>query len=94
MFKKERDLAERSRTLLKNKEARNLRNEVMTQFNIADDLFLGSTSDSQFLMDCRLDASLRLCFFLGGWRAHIDHFRSSALIQKDTIISLVLRIEQ
>lgn len=32
MFKKDRDLTERSKTLLKNKEVRNLRSELVKQF--------------------------------------------------------------
>lgn len=37
MFKKEKDLAERSRTLLKNKEARNLRSEIAKQFHVTEE---------------------------------------------------------
>ena len=32
MFKKDKDLQERSRALLKNKEVRNLRNQFLTEF--------------------------------------------------------------
>eukprot|EP00601_Ochromonadales_sp_CCMP2298_P016712 CAMPEP_0173239742 /NCGR_PEP_ID=MMETSP1142-20121109/13384_1 /TAXON_ID=483371 /ORGANISM="non described non described, Strain CCMP2298" /LENGTH=147 /DNA_ID=CAMNT_0014170795 /DNA_START=201 /DNA_END=640 /DNA_ORIENTATION=+ len=37
MFKKDRDLAERSKTLLKNKEVRSLKAEILKQFSLTEE---------------------------------------------------------
>jgi hypothetical protein len=37
MFKKDRDLDQRSKTLLKNKEVRNLKSEILRQFNLTEE---------------------------------------------------------
>lgn len=78
MFKKERDLAERSRTLLKNKEARNLRNEVMTQFNIADEA-LSSIIEPKASITCTKLASKTLIYSIDGVPLFFDANGRSAL---------------
>lgn len=52
MFKKDRDLTERSKTLLKNKEIRTLRSEVKKQYPLADEELLATVIGNKADVTC------------------------------------------